>query len=147
MNGKGRAPEKGYNRAAYRTNYDAIFRKQLKTMKTNQPGLEQPTVLPWHREAAKEIHPWELRNEGDGTIEEMELAYDENEANMNEDERVAAIIARHDPHAAQHATTLRLLEEALDCISISDGTCHVIQEHVDIREQIRAHLAAMKGSQ
>ena len=56
------------------------------------------------------------------------------------DELIASLKAQH---AAQHATTLRLLEEALDCISISDGTCHVIQEHVDIREQIRAHLAAL----
>ena len=45
-NGKGRAPEKGYNRAAYRTNYDAIFRKQLKTMKTNQPGLGPTRITP-----------------------------------------------------------------------------------------------------
>ena len=86
-----------------------------------------PTVLPRHREAAQNILclPYSCRTVG----------------------HISAIIAAHDPHAAQHATTLRLLEEALDCISISDGTCHVIQEHVDIREQIRAHLAAMKGSQ
>ena len=95
---------------------------------------EQPTILPWHREAAKEI----------------------NKALLRQNPTVSAIIARHDEGRTdspalrleknKHAETLRLLEEALDCISISDGTCHVIQEHVDIREQIRAHLAAMKGT-
>lgn len=121
-NGKGRAPEKGYNRAAYRTNYDAIFRKQLKTMKTNQPGLEQPTILPWHREAAKEII---LRCNDDWHVPED----------------TAAIIARHDPHAAQHATTLRLLRDAYAAM--------VRWGYPDLgpllAREIRAHLAAQGG--
>lgn len=114
MNGKGRAPEKGYNRAAYRTNYDAIFRKQLKTMKTNQPGLEQPTILPWHREAAKEI----MLHCNDDWYVPMDAAH---------------VIARHD----QHAETLRLLEEAYEVVKdYGYGACV-------LRDEIRAHLAAL----
>lgn len=105
----------------------------------------QQPILPWHREAAKEIHPWELRNEGDGTIEEMELAYDENEANMNEDERVAAIIARHDPHTE----TLRLLGD-IDA-EIQGAMNNAFPEDAPdildgIGAKIRAHLAATKGT-
>ena len=131
--GKGMTPRKGYNQAKYAANYDSIFRaaKQptqpaKEPMNTQDNPSPLPTILPWHREAAA-------------------ACFEKTSSPFVQD--IITSIARHDPHAAQHATTLRLLEEALDCISISDGTCHVIQEHVDIREQIRAHLAAMKGTQ
>lgn len=108
-------------------------------------SAEQPTVLPWHREAAKEI------DDNPFTQEAAELA---------------AIIARHDPHRAplftqrvlvpklekqiadlqaQHETALRLLERAFYCIHLNDPTGHVIPAHVDMVNDIRAHLTAQGG--
>jgi len=122
MNGKGQGPRKGYNWAKYAENYDAIFRpnqrkEPMKTPEQEQP--EQPTVLPWHREAAKEI------DDNPFTQEAAELA---------------AIIARHDPHAA----TLRLLEE-LDA-EIQGAMNNAFPEDAPdildgIGAKIRAHLA------
>ena len=71
------------------------------------------TIQPWHREAAKEIHPWNVADEGLGTIEDMQEGYDENEANMKEDNRIAQIIAAHDPAAADREL-LKECERALD---------------------------------
>lgn len=103
-------------------------------MKTNQDGLPatpQP-VLPWHREAAICI---------------MGLNYPPGDAVAN----IAHIIAVHHWAALDpHAETVRLLEELdaeiqgamnnadpIDAPDILDG----------IRVKIRAHLAALKGTQ
>lgn len=79
-------------------------------------SAEQPTVLPWHREAAKEI----------------------NKALLRQNPTVSAIIASHDPHAE----TLRLLRDAYAAM--------VRWGYPDLgpllARDIRAHLAAMKGT-
>ena len=126
--GKGMQPRKGYNWQKYADNYDGIFRqpKQQEPMKPNQDQPNPQTILPWHREAAA-------------------ACFEKTSSPFVQD--IITSIARHDPHAAQHATTLRLLERALYCISLNDDTGHVIPAHVDMVSEIRAHLAAMKGSQ
>ncbi len=86
-----------------------------------------PPVLSWHREAANDItpHAWDW-----------------------DDVDIAAIIAAHDPHAAQqevaqHEATVRLLREALPYIAdaafvqFTPGT-------KELRDEIRAHLAALR---
>lgn len=128
--GKGMAPRKGYNWAKYAENYDAIFRpnqrkEPMKTPKQEQP--DQPTVLPWHLDCARElcgIGEW-------------------NDVNVK---NVSAIISRHDPHAAQHATTLRLLELSLENNRQMADT-YGLRDDIELCAEIRAHLAAMKGSQ
>lgn len=97
-------------------------------MKTEQP------VLPWHREAAKEI---EIEPDSCKTV-----GY------------IAAIIARHDPHAAQHEKTVRLLEEAFHMLNMTPRRpihepFHVAlhKTNIALADRIRAHLAAMKGTQ
>ena len=133
MSGKGMTPRKGYNQAKYAANYDSIFRaaKQptqpaKEPMNTQDNPSPLPTILPWHREAAA-------------------ACFEKTSSPFVQD--IITSIARHDPHAAQHATTLRLLERALYCISLNDDTGHVIPAHVDMVSEIRAHLAAMKGTQ
>lgn len=103
---------------------------------------EQPTVLPWHREAAKDIFPNEAST---AAAEDFKLLPVIN-ACINEKQReVAAIIARHDPHAE----TLRLLEEAeKQLIYRLEPVCGGTRIHPDcVKSRIRTHLAAMKGSQ
>lgn len=129
-------------------------------MKANQDGLQ---VLPWHREAAKELN-------------EAFNLYCWDEAKDD----AAAIIARHDPHEsplftsrvlvpklnaeieslkAHHAETLRLLERADEVLAdvsrypkagpYPDGPCLERGTHDDVcalLHAIRAHLAAQKGS-
>ena len=81
-----------------------------------------PPVLPWHREAA----------------DLATAAYDR----LREDkgcriiDDIAAIIARHDPYAAQHAETVRLLGEAVLHVKYS-GPARLLHD------EIRAHLAAL----
>lgn len=87
-------------------------------MKTEQP------VLPWHREAAA-------------------ACFEKTSSPFVQD--IIASIARHDPHAAQHATTLRLLEE-IDT-EIQGAMNNAFPEDApDILDgiwtKIRAHLAA-----
>ena len=74
-----------------------------------------PPILPWHREAANDItpHAWDW-----------------------DDVDIAAIIARHDPHAAQQQETVRLLEGAEPWVSRCE---------MKLATQIRAHLAALRG--
>jgi len=148
MNGKGRGPEKGYNRQAYAENYDAIFRRttqpitQQEPMKTNQEEPNpQPTVLPWLKEAIEEI------------CLELPGGYDCDPQWVCDMLRSkgAAIIARHDPHAA----TLRLLREADEVLcdvsrypvasAYPDGPCLERETHDNVCKlliAIRAHLAA-----
>lgn len=117
------------------------------------------TVLPWHREAAKELY---AMNRGwSATYENFET-----------------VIARHDPHAAQHienvqmselwaqnelllqrnAETLRLLEEAKEYLhelrgewswkhNTSQRNTNALADLDATIDAIRAHLAAMKGTQ
>ena len=118
-------------------------------MKTNQDGLQ---VLPWHREAAREC-------------------FHRTSTPMFQD--VLEAIARHDPNAAkaavanigvhtsgewdmaetisrmqeQHAETLRLLERALvrrrrHLPYVNESGCAY-----NLTNEIRTHLAAMKGGQ
>lgn len=78
-------------------------------------------ILPWHREAAKELY---AMNRGwSATYENFET-----------------VIAAHDPHAVSEGTTLRLLEEAFEYVD-------EYAENKFLRDKIRAHLAAMKGTQ
>jgi hypothetical protein len=91
------------------------------------PNMKQesmnPPVLPWHSAAAKEILDAHLFGNG---IQDA-----------------AAIIAAHDPHAAQHQETVRLLEEALAYVA----EC-AEQDYAgapELRDEIRAHLAAQRG--
>jgi len=148
MNGKGRGPEKGYNRQAYAENYDAIFRtnqrkEPMKTPEQEQPN--QPTVLPWLKEAIEEIC---LELPGGYNCDPQWVC------DMLRD-KGGAIIARHDPHAAQHATTLRLLREADEVLcdvsrypvasAYPDGPCLERETHDNVCKlliAIRAHLAA-----
>lgn len=96
---------------------------------SEQMTSDQPNVLPWHREAAKETY----NHIGDWAYESGV-------------EPIAAIIARRDPHAE----TLRLLEEAMVALARSDSS----GEYGPLLIIIRAHLAAhskpdakQKGSQ
>jgi hypothetical protein len=120
----------------------------------------QPTVLPWHREAAKECY-----KHRHGVVPEP------NTLGAQVVDDWSAIIARHDPHAAelihakqewaiwernvaacekeiatlrsQHAETLRLLKAALFHLEYSD-----LEDAEPVKKQIRAHLGAYaeKGS-
>ena len=123
--GKGMQPRKGYNWQKYADNYDGIFRqpKQQEPMKPNQDQPNPQTILPWHREAAA-------------------ACFEKTSSPFVQD--IITSIARHDPHAAQHATTLRLLGEAFRWVD--DYNCRMSGSGVLV-EEIRAHLAAMKGSQ
>lgn len=95
---------------------------------------KQPTILPWHREAAHRLH---------GHI------YTAGHADRDD---LAAIIARHDPHAE----TLRLLEDAKEYLHELRGEWSWKENtgprntkalaDLDARiEAIRAHLAAQGG--
>ena len=93
--------------------------------------MSTPTVLPWHREAAVAVLSESLPSMSQfAHYEDCEVA---------RIKATAARIARHDPHAAQHAETLRLLEEARE----------YVQHHAEqtggsyackFNEQIRRHL-------
>lgn len=89
--------------------------------------MNQPTVLPWHKAAATDIHetPLPTMSQYVNIIECMEARID----------RLAAIIASHDPHA----TTLRLLEEA---VAELDG-CNDNMNTEALIHEIRAHLATL----
>lgn len=117
--GKGMQPRKGYNWAKYAENYDGIFRPNQRKEPMKTPEQEQPTVLPWHREAAA-------------------ACFEKTSSPFVQD--IITSIARHDPHAAQHATTLRLLEEAKECVPWGEMAKN------SLHARICAHLAAMKGS-
>lgn len=101
------------------------------------------TILPWHREAAE--------MSGVETTDCEYLTVD----------KLAAIIAAHDPHEpplftsrvlvprlqaeivarkAQHAETVRLLERAIRHVN-------AYSDAVGLANEIRAHLAALKGTQ
>lgn len=96
---------------------------------------EQPTILPWHREAAKRC------------LDEVYAKWTKEDAAV-----ITKIIADHDPAPqtlvekkiaylqAQHAETVRLLEEAFEYVD-------EYAESKFLRDEIRAHLAAMKGTQ
>ena len=139
-NGKGMAPRKGYNWQKYADNYDGIFRKQptqpeKEPMKPNQDQPStQPTILPWHREAAESINGL-LQTWGEDALSE---------------DKYAAIIARHDPHAE----TLRLLEEIEESVNramslVEFGERGNAQNELGYikRRLRRAHLVAQKGTQ
>lgn len=83
-------------------------------------STSQSTILPWHREAAKEI----------------------NKALLRQNPTVSAVIARHDPHAEQHATTLWLLREMVE--DKTEGPFFHEDEHGpdSVLNRARAHLAA-----
>ena len=126
MSGKGMTPRKGYNQAKYAANYDSIFRapKQptqpaKEPMNTQDNPSPLPTILPWHREAAS-------------------ACFEKTSSPFVQD--IITSIARHDPHAE----TLRLLGEAFRWVD--DYNCRMSGSGVLV-EEIRAHLAAMKGSQ
>lgn len=103
--------------------------------------LDTPTILPWHREAAKEIAE---HIESCVTLWPHQYSH-------------AAIIARHDPHAE----TLRLLEEYVKALDAHEAAfdpelseCFSTAKQVEADESltkaetaIRARLAAMKGGQ
>lgn len=114
-------------------------------MKANQDGLQ---VLPWHREAAADIHETPLPT--------ASQFLDINECISVRLDRLAVIIARHDPHEsplftsrvlvpklnaeieslkAHHAETLRLLERASEYVE-------AYEKSEFLRDEIRAHLAA-----
>ena len=105
------------------------------------------TIQPWHREAAKEIHPWNVADEGLGTIEDMQEGYDENEANMKDDNRIAQIIAAHDPAAADREL-LKECERALDAVwlhedSISRTSTQLLDRTL---AKLRARLARKEAT-
>lgn len=79
-----------------------------------------PPILPWHKLAAYDIipHAWDW--------------------DLDRDE-IAAIIARHDPAAAQQEATVRLLEQALGCLDYSDISA------VTFADMVRAHLRTLSG--
>jgi hypothetical protein len=82
-----------------------------------------PPVLPWHLKAAEDItDEWEAMTQSD----------------------IAAIISRHDPHAAQQQETVRLLEEMI--LDKTEGPFFHEDEHgpEDILNRARAHLAKLK---
>lgn len=115
-------------------------------------SAEQPTVLPWHREAAKDPHAAELIHaKQEWAIWERNVAACEKE--------IATL-------RSQHAETLRLLREADEVLcdvsrypvasAYPDGPCLERETHDNVCKlliAIRAHLAAhskpdeMKGSQ
>jgi hypothetical protein len=78
----------------------------------SEKAKTEPTVLPWHREAAKEI---------DAKHGTPYCGY----------AAILAIIARHD----EHAETLRLLEEAEECVPWGEMAQN------SLRARIRAHIA------
>jgi predicted signal transduction protein with EAL and GGDEF domain len=84
-----------------------------------------PPILPWHHEAAKEI----LRTQATGY----------HGADMN-DKDAAAIIAAHDPHAAQQQETVRLLRRAEAALYAAP-----YPEYEKLSDKIRAHIAAQRG--
>ena len=114
----------------------------------SEKAKTEPTVLPWHLLVADDV---------------MALNYPPGDARTN----IAKCIARRDPHKsplftqrvlvprlekqiadleAQHAETLRLLEAALPCIYFTNNSGKAIPEHIELYDEIRAHLAAMKGT-
>jgi len=84
----------------------------------SQDETQPHPVLPWHREAA------------------MIAACDRYPDTIREEKRIAKIIAKHDPHAE----TVRLLEQALEYV-----TLYAYDQSV--ADKIRAHLAKLKGTQ
>lgn len=97
-------------------------------------------ILPWHREAAKAIT--------EDPLPTMSQFLNVRECVSARQEVMAERIARHDPHAAQHAETLRLLEEVVAVIE-ERTTGHTVVYSDRLRPfigEIRAHLAATKGS-
>lgn len=128
-------------------------------------SAEQPTVLPWHKAAADEIlaaqaygkclqtaaaiiarhDPQGVWIAYDAWVKELEarltaakkraeLLQDHYECKMDTPQRVSRM-------ETQHAATLRLLERALSH-TMSTETGRII-----VQDAIRAHLAAMKGTQ
>lgn len=125
---------------------------------------EQPTVLPWHIQTAILLCPRARQRPPYDQIPDDEW--------LDSVDRTAAIIARHDPHAAQefrhieemklleaasheavlelmaqHATTVRLLEEELRLnlelqrdSKLGDFQFFVVRQ----AREIRAHLAALR---
>ncbi len=84
-----------------------------------------PPILPWHKTAAAAIGRtyWNQAEDDD----------------VPGDDEIMHIIARHDPAAAQHAETVRLLERALPLVAdYGNGD-------PKLREEIRAHLATLRG--
>jgi hypothetical protein len=79
-----------------------------------------PPVLPWHKKAAEDITgEWHAMTQSD----------------------IAAMIARHDPHAAQHAETVRLLRRAAAALYAAP-----YPEYEKLSDEIRAHLAALNAA-
>jgi hypothetical protein len=59
---------------------------------------------------------------------------------------LAEEIARCDPHAAQHAETVRLLREAIDQIENGEqDTFGLTAFEVNLCKEARAHLAQLRG--
>lgn len=75
-------------------------------------------ILPWHREAAKEINA------------RMSTHYVD----------LAQLLARHDPAAAQHAETVRLLDSASRYLVVGESS-----EAAKLSFEIRRHLATLRG--
>ena len=117
---------------------------------------KQPTTLPWHREAAKDVNQHcDTRYTCDAVIAAIIAKHDPHAA---QESLLARTITRRDVlaeeldaaerlHAAQHAETLRLLERA-QVVLLKHA-----DENRDLWHEIRAHLAAhsnpdgKKGSQ
>ncbi len=58
---------------------------------------------------------------------------------------LAEEIESHDPHAAQHAETLRLLSEVLNEIELTDPTGLAVLARIQLVNEIQAHLRTLRG--
>ena len=96
-------------------------------------------ILPWHREAAKDCCRFgEHWCNGPGaTLPDGTFG-----------DNMAAIIAAHDPHAAQQEETVRLLS---DLVELADAAMKAANrdgaesDRTEELKEIRTHLAALRG--
>lgn len=93
---------------------------------------EQPApALAWHREAAEGItdcNDFTIQSYAAETLAQTHYG-------------LAAIIAAHDPHAE----TVRLLERLINQVEACEAFCNTFRP--DLRNEIRTHLAKLKGTQ
>jgi hypothetical protein len=103
----------------------------LHTSSVIAPITQNPiTVLPWHREVAKRIVVFFSPSPYGQRLDVNDVAAS-----------VAANAAAYDPHAAQHAETVRLLEEALAWL---DDYAMRMSGSTKLVNEIRAHLSALQ---